>query len=202
MVKSSSLWSRDLSCFNYFCHGCWEQQHVGRTQHKPLMRNIRFLLLALLLTVQYMSHCHLQGIDQGQSWPHFSASWPRWIGCPQQHLLRALVTFNGSSCYAKLMLFCVQVVLADTGQRRSKSLLLSSVKPLACNRRRVSVLSVDEVWTLFLGRLDALTWDLAAFLFIFESERLSVWCSISLVKILVTVTIVSGRGDFTDFPEF
>ena len=37
---------RDLSCFNYFCHGCWEQQHVGRTQHKPLMRNIRFLFIS------------------------------------------------------------------------------------------------------------------------------------------------------------
>ena len=39
---------RDLSCFNYFCHGCWEQQHVGRTQHKPLMRNIRFLFISVI----------------------------------------------------------------------------------------------------------------------------------------------------------
>ena len=37
---------RDLTCFNYFCHGCWEHQHAGRTQHKPLMRNIRGLTRA------------------------------------------------------------------------------------------------------------------------------------------------------------
>ena len=37
---------RDLACFNYFCHGCWEHQHAGRTQHKPLMRNIRGLTRA------------------------------------------------------------------------------------------------------------------------------------------------------------
>jgi len=45
-MKQGPYFCRDLSCFNYFCHGCWEQQHVGRTQHKPLMRNIRGLTRA------------------------------------------------------------------------------------------------------------------------------------------------------------
>ena len=29
---------------------------------------------------------HFQGLDQGKSWSKFSASWPRWVGFPKQHL--------------------------------------------------------------------------------------------------------------------
>jgi len=45
-MKQGPYFCRDLACFNYFCHGCWEHQHAGRTQHKPLMRNIRGLTRA------------------------------------------------------------------------------------------------------------------------------------------------------------
>ena len=41
-MKQGPYFCRDLTCFNYFCHGCWEVQHAGRAQHKPLMRNIRY----------------------------------------------------------------------------------------------------------------------------------------------------------------
>ena len=42
-MKQGPYFCRDKSCFKYFCHGCWDLSHGGsiRSQHKPLMRNIR-----------------------------------------------------------------------------------------------------------------------------------------------------------------
>ena len=45
-LKQGPYFCRDLGCFNYFCHGCWDLQHTGRPHHKPLMRNIRGLTRA------------------------------------------------------------------------------------------------------------------------------------------------------------
>ena len=58
-MKQGPYFCRDLTCFNYFCHGCWEVQHAGRAQHKPLMRNIRYwtLLHTMLLSVYCILNC-------------------------------------------------------------------------------------------------------------------------------------------------
>jgi len=40
-IKQGPYFCRDLSCFNYFCRGCWQLHHQYRPHHKPLMRNIR-----------------------------------------------------------------------------------------------------------------------------------------------------------------
>merc|ERR1711864_66267 len=40
-MKQGPYFCRDLSCFNYFCHGCWDLHHTNTRHHKPLMRNIR-----------------------------------------------------------------------------------------------------------------------------------------------------------------
>jgi len=45
-MKQGPYFCRDLGCFNYFCHSCWDLQHSTRPQHKPLMRNIRGLTRA------------------------------------------------------------------------------------------------------------------------------------------------------------
>eukprot|EP00092_Neocalanus_flemingeri_P001481 GFUD01001579.1.p1 GENE.GFUD01001579.1~~GFUD01001579.1.p1 ORF type:complete len:612 (-),score=140.44 GFUD01001579.1:846-2681(-) len=45
-MKQGPYFCRDLSCFNYFCHGCWDLHHTCRPNHKPLMRNIRGLTRA------------------------------------------------------------------------------------------------------------------------------------------------------------
>ena len=46
-LKQGPYFCREKSCFNYFCHGCWEIHHAAsRPQHKPLMRNIRGLTRA------------------------------------------------------------------------------------------------------------------------------------------------------------
>jgi len=45
-MKQGPYFCRDLGCFNYFCHSCWDLHHSTRPQHKPLMRNIRGLTRA------------------------------------------------------------------------------------------------------------------------------------------------------------
>jgi len=41
-MKQGPYFCREKSCFNYFCHSCWDLTHAAtRPQHKPLMRNIR-----------------------------------------------------------------------------------------------------------------------------------------------------------------
>jgi len=45
-MKQGPYFCRDLGCFNYFCHGCWDLHHTTRPHHKPLMRNIRGLTRA------------------------------------------------------------------------------------------------------------------------------------------------------------
>jgi len=46
-MKQGPYFCREKTCFNYFCHGCWEVQHANaRPHHKPLMRNIRGLTRA------------------------------------------------------------------------------------------------------------------------------------------------------------
>ena len=46
-MKQGPYFCREKTCFNYFCHGCWELHHTNsRPQHKPLMRNIRGLTRA------------------------------------------------------------------------------------------------------------------------------------------------------------
>jgi len=42
MVKQGPYFCRDLTCFSYFCRGCWELQHGPQlAHHKPIMRNTR-----------------------------------------------------------------------------------------------------------------------------------------------------------------
>merc|ERR1719481_1943435 len=61
-MKQGPYFCRDLSCFNYFCHGCWDLSHsssLESRQHKPLMRNIRGLTRARQANNNYtqeMSH--------------------------------------------------------------------------------------------------------------------------------------------------
>jgi len=45
-LKQGPYFCRELECFNYFCHGCWDDHHRARQMHKPLMRNIRGLTRA------------------------------------------------------------------------------------------------------------------------------------------------------------
>jgi len=45
-LKQGPYFCRELECFNYFCHGCWDDHHKARQMHKPLMRNIRGLTRA------------------------------------------------------------------------------------------------------------------------------------------------------------
>jgi len=45
-MKQGPYFCRDLGCFNYFCHSCWDLHHSSRPHHKPLMRNIRGLTRA------------------------------------------------------------------------------------------------------------------------------------------------------------
>jgi len=45
-MKQGPYFCRDLGCFNYFCHSCWDLHHTSRPHHKPLMRNIRGLTRA------------------------------------------------------------------------------------------------------------------------------------------------------------
>jgi len=45
-MKQGPYFCRDLGCFNYFCHSCWDLHHSSRPNHKPLMRNIRGLTRA------------------------------------------------------------------------------------------------------------------------------------------------------------
>jgi len=50
-IKQGPYFCRDLNCFNYYCRGCWDQQHAQQSSHKPLMRNIRGLTRARLQDV-------------------------------------------------------------------------------------------------------------------------------------------------------
>ena len=56
-MKQGPYFCREKSCFNYFCHSCWEMTHASiRPQHKPLMRNIRGITRARASQSGYHHH--------------------------------------------------------------------------------------------------------------------------------------------------
>jgi len=58
-MKQGPYFCREKSCFNYFCHSCWEMTHASiRPQHKPLMRNIRGITRARASQSGYHHHHH------------------------------------------------------------------------------------------------------------------------------------------------